>query len=209
MAAAEHANRASPDCRYYSAAVRAGTCWARGLAGVRRKAGRGKRRMAFRPGALSSSSNCALWKCATAATNERPRPGARRIAAGFQAHKTLHHAAALMGGNAGTGIGNREIDAGERLADGNRHLAAGRRVFDGIVHQIGQRLRHQAAHAFDHRHAGGGKRELTHSVLPPAVRTIRSHRAPPRPDPAATWRPAPCRHRSRRSEASALKVPIS
>src|ERR1700722_19248819 len=60
----------------YSAAARDGICgWLVALdGGIDRVAGRGKRKMALRPGALSSRISSALWKCATAATSARPKP---------------------------------------------------------------------------------------------------------------------------------------
>ena len=97
----------------------------------------------------------ALWKCATAATSDRPKPGAGRIAAGLQPHKTLHHPRPVAPAECPARCRRRDRSTPALVtAVRIRHLAAGGRVFDGIVHQIGQRLRDQAAIAFDHAHAG-------------------------------------------------------
>ena len=110
----------APDFRYYSAAVRAGSLLAR-AAGCRRQTQRRPREAqdGLQAGlALSSSSNCGIVEMRHRRHQRKAQARAGRIAARFQAHKALHHPAALMRpGMPGPLSATARSTPGEALAD--------------------------------------------------------------------------------------------
>ena len=214
MAAGRYAKPGhAPDCRYYcrggASGDLLGALGLHGCAGAERA--RGKRRTAFKPGALSSSSNSRIVEMRHCRHQRKAQARARRIAAGFQAHKAFDHAAAFWAGYAGAAIGDRQIDAVQ--SDWLMEIAtcaAGRRVFDRIVHQIGQRLRDQAAHCLRSSArwlAGKGERYIP--LFRQGLVQFDSHRAPPRPDPSGDMAPRAVPASVSAIRSSALKVAIS
>ena len=201
----------APDLRIYSAAVRDGICV--GLRAAREC--RRKRRTREAQDGLQARAHCLPAAIAHCGNAPPPPPAtgparAGRIAAGFQPHKALHHAGALLRREC-RGRCRRPQDRrrAKPALMRDRHPAARRRVFDGIVHQIGQRLRHQAAIAFDHRHAGrrpgvsatffSSASGSYNSLTSPATEARSSGDMAPRAVPASVSA----------IRSSALKVPIN